>query len=173
MGLRGIHIGILLLLFSTASAQFPDLELGMSKNYRIIIPGIGFDPGGNGASFRARVNFDMKDLLVVKIGGEMGANGIGNYISSTAGIFKSFDLPGEKLSLSCGLSTQHGFALFHPAGKYMLGIGEENTLYYEFRNGNRIGIFIELRYITSPGYARISPVNSFFDVQSGLSYSFL
>jgi hypothetical protein len=173
MGIRSLYIVLLLGIFSTVDAQFDGVELTVSRNNRIFSHSAGFDPGGNGASLRAHAVFKIYDLYKAKIGAELGANGIGNYLSSSLGAFRPIDLPGDKLSLTVGLTTQHGFAFFYPTGLYMMGFAEENTVYYHFKNGALVGLFVELRYFTSPGYAEISSINSFFDIQYGLKFSFL
>ena len=171
MGLRSIHILIMLLLFSASQAQFNGVEIAVSKNYRMLTPGAGFDPGGNGVSLRANLNFHLNEKFISSVGGELGANGIGNYVSSAIGIHRLFDHPGGKFSFSAGLTTQHGIALFHPSGLYVLGIGEVNSLCYHLKEGRWIAMFVEFRYYSSPGYARISEINSFLDLQIGLQFS--
>ena len=171
MGVRSIYILFFLTMFSASHAQFNGVEIAVSKNFRMLTSGVGFDPGGNGASLRANVNFHLNKNYIASIGGELGANGIGNYLSSAMGIHRLFDLPGDKFSFSAGLTTQHGFALFYPSGKYMLGIGEVNSLCYHLKKDRWIAMFLEFRYYSSPGYAVISEANSFLDLQMGLQFS--
>ena len=172
MGLRILNIALISLLISSAAAQSDGIELGMAKHFRMIVPGQGFDPGGNGFSIGVKVNFDLSNPFHVKVGAEAGSNGIGNYVGSLAGIYRTVNLPAEKLSLEFGLNTMHGFALFHQGGIYLLGFAEENILYYHLANGKRIGCGIELQFLSSPAYSVYSQVNSFIDLHIGLSYIF-
>lgn len=172
MGMRILQIIILMVSIAPASAQFTSMELGLSKHFRILLPGQGLDAGGNGASLLARMNYDLNNHYDLKLGCEAGANGIANYLGSSIGVSRSFSTGSERLTLTCAVNTLQGLALFHPAPIYMLGISEENVLDYSLKKGIRIGLYLDLRYTAAPGYAKYSQVFSFFDLLTGLRFTF-
>jgi hypothetical protein len=158
--------------FFQLSAQEKTLiDFGIARHYRLFTDS-SYDFGKSGASLRISTEFPLSAVNICP-GIELGSSTISNYLAGTIGVYHQFPLTNSKFSIRTGINSLHGALLFQQSPLYLFGFSEETSLNISNERNNKLAIFLEARYLSSPGYKEYSTINRFLELHLGIRYSFL
>lgn len=166
----------MLLLFAICGVGYAQQGISVDTevwgNLRMATNHSGYDPGRNGGGVSVGLQKPIIPHYPARLAVEFGAAGTGNYLAAKAGIERPVEIGTSRWNYIPGLNLLQGAALFRPKSLYMWGVEQTNVVQFRMKNTGGPGLVIGFRYYGFPGYQEYSPIRHFFDIRTGLRYTF-